>query len=106
MSKGEELVAHLKRHILTQMRSEPDCQPDATGLGNVEIEELCGLALHLDSQDHYLTYSLLCSLIKDGAIERVTPLTSPRRPKYRLREGGEIPVSKIEAAQGTGSSDV
>lgn len=71
--------------MLEQMRTESACSPDSPGLGNVEIEELCDLALHLDAQDHYLTYSLLCSLVKDSLIERIVWRQSPRRPKYRFR---------------------
>lgn len=100
-SEGKRLIALLKQHILEQMRSEPTCGPDAAGLGNVEVEELCGLSLYLDSQDHYLTYSLLCSLIKDDAVERVVLPKSPRRPKYRLRDGGAIPIRKSAAPDHT-----
>jgi hypothetical protein len=92
MAEGSALIAELKRHVLEKMAPEPDCRPTATGLGNVEIEELCGFALHLDSQDHYLTYSILCSLIKDGYVERVRLAKSPRRPKYRLRATTSSPT--------------
>ncbi len=95
VSDGARLVALLKRHVLNQMRSDPACHPGGVGLGNIDIEEVCGLALHLKSQDHYLTYSLLCSLINDGFVERVEWPERPRRPKYRLLSWGDI--ATIEA---------
>lgn len=80
MSEGRALITHLKQHILSRLSAEADCQPDAVGLGNVEVERLCELELHLDSQDHYLTYSLLCSLIKDGLVERIKWAKQPEAP--------------------------
>lgn len=83
-SGGPALLSALKRHVIETMLNEPACAPSATGLSNVEIEELSGLALSLDSQDHFLTYSILHSLMKEGAVEQVRYPASPRRPKYRL----------------------
>lgn len=82
--RGSEVVTLLKEHVLAAMRSEPQCAAGSRGLGNIEIEEIAGLALRLPSQDHYLTYSILHALIKDGQIEQVRHPTEPRRPKYRL----------------------
>jgi hypothetical protein len=85
MSEGRSIVTRLKEHVLEQMREEPKCAFDGAGLGNIEIETMCDLALGLDSQDHYLTYSLLHSLIKDGVVEQIRWPESQRHPKYRLR---------------------
>lgn len=85
MSEGKSIIEQLKQHVVLRMKSEAACAPDARGLGNNEIESLCDLALNLDSQDHYLTYSILHALIKDDVVERVTWPTALNRPKYRLR---------------------
>jgi hypothetical protein len=85
MSKGPALIMQLKEYILEKMRAEPMCAESARGLGNNDLEDLCDLELHLDSQDHYLTYSLLASLVKDGIVEQVRWPETPRRPKYRLK---------------------
>lgn len=85
MSTGPELIEILKQHVIDTMLRTADCAKGAPGLGNIEIEELSGLALRLESQDHYLTYSLLQALIKDGRVEQIRHPNAPRRPKYRLR---------------------
>jgi hypothetical protein len=87
MATGKAILETLKKHVIDQMRAEPSCGPASRGLGNVEIEQLCDLALELESQDHYLTYSLLQSLVKDDVVEQVRWPDAPRRPKYRLRKG-------------------
>ena len=84
MATGKALIRALKDHILNVMRAESECAPGGPGLGNVELEKLGDLELHLDAQDHYLTYSLLHSL-KDGVVEQVRRPDKPRSPKYRLR---------------------
>jgi hypothetical protein len=84
MSEGLDMIAALKGHVLSCMRGDNDCQPEARGLGNIEIEHLCDLALALESQDHYLTYSVLHALIADGLVEKVRWPDAPRNPKYRL----------------------
>jgi hypothetical protein len=86
MSDGRRLISQLKDHVIACMRADPECATGATGLGNTDIEALCDLELHLDSQDHYLTYSILQSLVVDGRIEQIRWPTSPTRPKYRLRD--------------------
>lgn len=105
MSEGKRLVASLKRYIVEQMTSEPACGAAAPGLGSNEIEELCDLALNLDSQDHYLTRSLLRSLVKDSIIERVVWLNKPKRPKYRLRETAGHSGTEVDAHDQTGAVD-
>jgi hypothetical protein len=57
MATGKALIRALKDHILNVMRAESECAPRGPGLGNVELEKLCDLELHLDAQDHYLMYS-------------------------------------------------
>ena len=98
MNDGQRLIVELKHHTVELMSADPACRPEATGLGNVEIERPCGLALHLVSQDHYLTYSLLCSLLKDGIIERVVTAKSPRRPKYGLPATPSVKIERVEGA--------
>ena len=71
--------------MLDRMRREPECATGSRGLGNVELERLCDLELHLDAQDHYVSYSLLHSLMQDGLVEKVQWPDQPRRPKFRLR---------------------
>jgi hypothetical protein len=83
MTKGSDLVAQIKQHVVDNMRAEAACVPGRESPTNVEIEELCDLALHLRSQDSYLTYSPLHSLINDGVVEKV--VLPRKRPKYRLR---------------------
>ncbi len=85
MPTGPDLIETLKQHVIDTMLHNADCSKDGGGLGNIEIEELSGLALRLPSQDHYLTYSLLQALIKDGRVEQLRHPNAPRRPKYRLR---------------------
>ena len=91
MSRGSELLAQLKDHVVEQMRREPACAPEATGLGNNQLEELCELGLHLDAQDHYLMYSILHALVKEGRVEQVRWPNAPTRPKYRLRQASGRP---------------
>lgn len=86
MSVGSQLIEVLKQHVLATMRLVADCQPGGEGRGNVEIEQLCDLALYLPSQDHYVTYSLLCALIQEGVVERIDDPATPRRPRYRLTD--------------------
>lgn len=88
MSQGSEIINMLKQLVLSKMRSNPSCEPESAGLGNVEIEQVCELELHLQSQDHYLCYSILHSLIADGLVEKRRWPSSPRRPKYRLTTQG------------------
>jgi hypothetical protein len=85
MSGGKTIIQVLKNHVADTMRQEPTCAPGARGLGNIELEALCNLELNLDSQDHYLTYSLLHALVKDGIVEQVRWPDDARHPKYRLR---------------------
>lgn len=86
MTSGQQLINDLKRHVADCMRQEPLCEAGGKGLGNKDIEELCGLELRLPSQDHYLTYSVLHALIADGIVEQVRLKESPTRPKYRLKK--------------------
>jgi hypothetical protein len=69
MSTGKAIIEQLKQLIVDQMQHEPACAPTGKGLGNNELEELCDLALHLDSQDHYLTYSILQAFPPDQNID-------------------------------------
>ena len=88
MTRGSEIINGLKDLVLAEMRSHPSCEPESAGLGNVDIEKICGLELDLQSQDHYLCYSILHSLIADGLVEMKRWPSSPRRPKYRLTMRG------------------
>jgi hypothetical protein len=84
-SQGHALIEALKTYVLGKMREEPECAAWANGLGNTDIEAMCDLALNLDSQDHYLSYSILQCLVRDGSVEQIRWPSSPRRPKYGLR---------------------
>ena len=66
------------------MADEPLCAPGGPGLGNVDLEKVCGQQLNLDSQDHNLTYSLLQALVQDGLVEQIPLPDFPRRPKCHL----------------------
>jgi hypothetical protein len=77
---GQELVAKLKAHILEVLTQLPECSPNGQGLGNAEIERRAGLALHLDKQDHWLCWSILKVLEREGQVGSVG---SPSR--WRLR---------------------
>jgi len=85
MSKGVDLITQLKQHVLDEMRGEPSCAPGAGGLGNVQIEELCDLALPIDDHKQFLTHSLLRMLVSDGVVEKIIWPGCSSRPKYRLR---------------------
>jgi hypothetical protein len=80
--RGESLIADLKAHLIEVMRARPECEPDARGLGNAAIERYAGLALHLDRQDHWVCWSILKVLQREGKIEAVG---HPSR--WRLRAG-------------------
>jgi len=69
--RGEEVIQNLQDLVLEAMRSSPECAPGGPGLGNVEIEERCGLALSLSKQDHYITYSILQVLVRKDLVEIV-----------------------------------
>ena len=69
MASGPELIATLKQHVLQTMRGMPDCAANGEGAGNREIEEASGLALKIESQDGYLTWSVLQALARDGLVE-------------------------------------
>jgi hypothetical protein len=79
--RGEDLVARLKTHLLEVLRSRPECQLGDAGLSNAAIERYAGLALHLEKQDHWLCWSILKVLQREGKAEAVG---SPTR--WRLRE--------------------
>jgi hypothetical protein len=81
--RGESLVGELKTHSLEVLRSRPECQPGSAGLSNAAIERYAGLALHLDKQDHWLCWSILKVLRREGRAEAVG---SPTR--WRLGQGG------------------
>lgn len=82
-SIGKYLIQQLQDHVLKVMRAQPDCSVSGIGLRNSDLEYLCDLALHLENQDSYLTYSILMSLIKDGRVEKIGEY---RKPRYRLNE--------------------
>ncbi|MEE9277089.1 MAG: hypothetical protein V3V06_01620 [Dehalococcoidia bacterium] len=81
MSRGAELVKALKTHLLDTLQSMPECQADGEGARNKDIEGAADLALDLDEQDSYVTWSILQSLVRDGKIESVG---EGRRRRYRL----------------------
>jgi len=81
---GKALIEDLKHHVLETMRAEANCAPLGRGLRNFEIEELCGLGLHLDHHDHYVTYSILHVLIREGTVQ-VVRLRDKDPTRYRLR---------------------
>ena len=80
--RGESLIGQLKTHLLEVLRSRPECHPGGAGLGNATIERYAGLALHLDKQDHWVCWSILKVLQREGKVEAVG---SPTR--WRLRQG-------------------
>lgn len=79
-AEGQELVTKLKEHVFKVLAQLPECHPNRQGLGNAEIERRAGLALHLDKQDHWLSWSILKVLEREGRVESIT---SPSR--WRLR---------------------
>lgn len=81
MYEGRTLIAQLKAHVISVMKGLDDCSPDGVGGRNVDIERAAELALDLDVQDHYLTWSILHALESDGVVE---VLRTPQR-RYRLR---------------------
>ncbi len=81
---GSALIERLKTHVIDSMKPNEECSPTGRGLGNIDIETVAGLALNLDAQDHYLTYSILHALIRDGRVEQMRWPVAPKRPKYRL----------------------
>jgi hypothetical protein len=81
VSVGKGLILLLRAHVLEIMSRQRDCAPDGLGLRNSEIEALCDLALNLDKQDSYLTYSVLMSLVRDGHVLKVGEY---RKPRYLL----------------------
>ncbi len=85
MRDGPTLVAQLKSHVVAVMEGLDDCEPGQVGGRNVDIERAANLALDLDVQDHYLTWSILQALESDGKVEI---LRTPKR-RYRLRLAGD-----------------
>lgn len=67
--RGPEIVNLLSEHVLSAMRRMSDCDADAAGAGNKDIETEASLGLDLDEQDGYLTWSILQRLARDGLIE-------------------------------------
>lgn len=80
-SIGKYLISRLQEHLLDVMLAQPDCAKSGPGLRNSELEFLSDLALNLEKQDCYLTYSILMSLVKDGRVEKIGEF---RKPRYRL----------------------
>ena len=80
-SVGLSLIHLLQAHVLDVMAQQVECAPEGVGLRNSEIENLAHLALHLEKQDSYLTYSILMSLVKK---RRVLKVGMAGKPKYRL----------------------
>lgn len=82
MPTGQALIATCKEHLLDTLRALPDCAPDGDGLGNKEIEDAAGFALHLERDDSWFTWSLLVALANEGKVEVLQP--GKRNKKYRL----------------------
>lgn len=77
---GHRIVEACKAHLLSVMGTLPDCQPHAVGVGSTTIERSAGFELELQGQDNWFTWSLLRSMVSEGAIEMLTA----RRARYRL----------------------
>lgn len=76
----------LKQHLITAMRSLPECHPRGPGAGNKDIEEAAELGLGLPYQDGWLTWSLLHSLIDEEVVESVAIKRGKSKgQKYRLK---------------------
>lgn len=82
MASGPDLITALKHHVIETMRRLPDCAPNGDGAGNREIEEASGLALELDSQDGYLTWSVLQALVREGIVEVIPDRRGRRRYRF------------------------
>jgi hypothetical protein len=82
MPTGQALVETCKEHLLATLRTLPECAADGPGLGNKEIEEAAGFALHLERADGWFTWSLLVALANEGKVEVLQP--GKRNKKYRL----------------------
>lgn len=82
MASGQALIDLCKTHLIETMRSLPECAPGGPGLGNKQIEDAAGFALHLPGYDNYFTWSLLIALTLEGHVEAIQP--GKRNKKYRL----------------------
>ncbi len=80
-TKGQRLIEELKIHILSTMKSIPECGPDGQGCSYREIQDLAGLNLDLSAQDGWLTWSVLAALAEDN---RVEALRKKRRLYWRI----------------------
>jgi hypothetical protein len=81
--RGQELITTLKMYLLEVLANLEACAPGGPGLGNAEIERRAGLSLHLDKQDHWLSWSILKTLEREGQVES---LGSPSRWRLKGRE--------------------
>jgi len=79
-TRGQALVEQLKLHVLDVLQALSQCHPGGPGLGNAVIERHAGLALHLDRQDHWLCWSILKVLQREGKVEAIGDPT-----KWRLK---------------------
>lgn len=78
---GHKLIDALKTHVLETMSGIPECAVGGNGTTGRSIEELAGLGLDLPSQNGWLTWSILMSLVDDGKVEVLRP---GRGMKWRL----------------------
>ena len=85
MASGQAVVDLCKRHVVETMGALPECAADGPGLGNKEIEDAAGFALHLPRYDGYFTWSLLVALTLEGRVEALQP--GKRNKRYRLVQG-------------------
>jgi len=67
-AQGEELIERCKQHLISTLRTLPECAPTGPGIRNKDIETACGFALGLQRQDGWFTWSLLMSLLQDKKI--------------------------------------
>src|SRR5581483_9568245 len=78
MNEGQQLIEACKQHILRTMRGMQECVPQTgRGAGNRQIELNAGFDLELAGHDGWFTWSLLTSLVQEGAIE-IVPGTEKR----------------------------
>ncbi len=82
VSEGEKLIEACKQHLVSTMRTLPDCQPEERGAGSFEIERAAGFGLVLTRQDNWLTWSLLQRMGRDGMID----IVRAGRARYRLKQ--------------------
>ena len=74
-NKGKELLQELKAHVLSTMKSIPECNPNEPGCSYKKIQDLGGLILdcpeqdNLPPQDGWITWVMLAVLAQEKKVE-------------------------------------